>query len=69
MFIKEALKIVGGITKTNKKMPGYAYGLPAAVCKTGSKLRKIKGSVCESCYAFKGNYHRFPAIIRHNIKG
>mgnify|MGYP002044546436 CR=1 FL=1 len=30
--------------------------------KTGSKLRKIKGSVCASCYALKGNYTRYKAI-------
>jgi hypothetical protein len=64
MLIRRALQIVGGITKNNKKMPGYAYGLPAAACKTGAKLRKKPGSVCASCYAFKGNYHRFPSIVK-----
>jgi len=36
--------------------------LPAWECKTGSKLRKVKGSVCASCYALKGNYTRYKAI-------
>jgi len=36
--------------------------LPAWECKTGSKLRKVKGSVCSMCYALKGNYTRYPAI-------
>ena len=44
------------------KMPGLSYSLPAWECKTGSKLRKIKGSVCASCYALKGNYTRYKAI-------
>ena len=43
-------------------MPGRSYILPAWECKTGSKLRKIPGSVCASCYALKGNYTRYPAI-------
>jgi hypothetical protein len=30
----EALKIVGGLSKPSK-MPGWAYGIPAAECKTG----------------------------------
>lgn len=55
MLKKEANKIVGGLSKT-AKMPGLSYGLPAAECKTGSKLRQIKGSVCEKCYAMKGCY-------------
>ena len=37
-------------------MPGWAYGLPAKECKTGSKLREVKDSVCEGCYALKGCY-------------
>ena len=43
-------------------MPGLSYSLPAWECKTGSKLRKIKGSVCSMCYALKGNYTRYKAI-------
>ena len=37
-------------------MPDFGYGLPASSCKTGSKLRKKAGSVCEKCYACRGNY-------------
>ena len=61
MKVKEAIKITEGFTRTSK-MPGLSYSLPAWECKTGSKLRKIKGSVCASCYALKGNYTRYPAI-------
>ena len=43
-------------------MPGLSYSLPAWECKTGSRLRKIPGIVCASCYALKGNYTRYPEI-------
>ena len=45
MKSKRALKIIGGLSKPSK-MPGWAYGLPAKECKTGSKLVKVKNSVC-----------------------
>jgi len=59
--IKKSLEIIGGLTQT-EKMPGFSYSLPAQECKTGSKLRKIKNSVCSTCYALKGNYIRYPNI-------
>ena len=55
MKTSEALKLVGGLSKPSK-MPGWAYGLPAKECKTGSKLRLVKDSVCYNCYALKGCY-------------
>ena len=61
MKVKEAIKITDSFTKTSK-MPGLSYSLPAWECKTGSKLRKIKNSVCSMCYALKGNYTRYKAI-------
>ena len=61
MNIKQAKEITGSLTRTSK-MPGLSYSLPAWECKTGSKLRKVKGSVCASCYALKGNYKRYKAI-------
>ena len=55
MKISEAWDLVGGLSKPSK-MPGWAYGLPAKECKTGSKLRQVKDSVCYNCYALKGCY-------------
>ena len=55
MKTNQALKIVGGLSRPSK-MPGWAYGLPAKECKTGSKLREVKDSVCDGCYALKGCY-------------
>ena len=56
----DALKLVGGLSKPSK-MPGWAYGIPARECKTGSKLVKVKGSTCEGCYALNGCYV-FPVV-------
>ena len=39
------------------KMPCESISLDARQCKTGSKLAKIKGSVCNGCYALKGFYN------------
>jgi len=60
MKTNEALKLVGGLSKPSK-MPGWAYGIPAAECKTGKKLQDIIGSTCEGCYATKGCYV-FPVV-------
>jgi len=59
---RDAINIAGSCTKTTK-MPSDSYSLPARECITGSKLVKIKGSVCHGCYALKGNYHRFAKTI------
>ena len=67
MNIKEAKKIIVSLSKP-EKMPGFAYGVPAAECKTGAKLRLIPNSVCAGCYALKGNYARFPAIVQAQYK-
>ena len=55
MLVKEAVKITHTLSKPSK-MPGFSIGIPAKECKTGAKLRKIKGSVCYGCYALKGCY-------------
>lgn len=57
MATAQAKAITGGLTVTSK-MPCPSYSLPAQACHVGSKLVKIKGSVCEGCYALKG-YYRF----------
>jgi len=60
MNTQEAWKLVGGLSRPSK-MPGWSYGLPAAECKTGSKLVNVEGSTCEGCYATKGCYV-FPVV-------
>ncbi|BCV06158.1 MAG: hypothetical protein CM15mV127_060 [Caudoviricetes sp.] len=60
MKTKGSIKIVGGPFEAFK-MPGWAYGLPAAECKTGSKLAQQPNTVCSGCYALKGCYV-FPVV-------
>ena len=60
MNIKEAQKIMISLGRAGK-MPCPTYNTPAKLCKTGSRLRKIKGSTCHGCYAMKGNY-LFPMV-------
>ena len=67
MNIKQSKKIIISLSKPDK-MPGYAYGLPAWECKTGAKLVNVLGSVCNGCYALKGNYARFPEIKKAQYK-
>lgn len=53
--LKAAESIVGGLSNPSK-MPSCGTSLPAQNCNVGSKLRNVKGSVCEKCYAMKGCY-------------
>ena len=62
MNIKEAQKIMISLGRAGK-MPCPTYNTPAKLCKTVSKLRKIKGSTCNGCYAMKGNY-LFPSVAQ-----
>jgi hypothetical protein len=58
---KEAERITGGLSGPGK-MPEGSYNLPASMCQTGAKLRLVPDTPCYKCYAFKGNYVRFPAV-------
>ena len=55
MLIKEAKAIVGGLSNC-EKMPSFSWGIPAVLCKVGSLLAQVKGSVCFVCYALRGRY-------------
>lgn len=65
--IKQATAIVQGLTKTDK-MPSFSYSIPAKECKKGATLRNIANSVCSTCYALKGNYTRYPNIVKTQYK-
>ena len=56
MLKKEANKIVGGLSAPGK-MPCPSINLPAVACVTGSKLARVAGTTCHSCYALKGRYN------------
>ena len=53
--IREAQEACGTLSNPSK-MPGKGTSTPAGRCITGSKLRAVPGSTCESCYAHKGMY-------------
>ena len=52
MLVKEAVEY-GKISLGNTKMPGTTYAVDAFACLTGSKLAKVKGSICSGCYSIK----------------
>ena len=61
MKIKQLEKEIGTLSNPSK-MPAYAWGISAKQCKVGSKLAKIKGTICNKCYALKGHY-TFPVVV------
>lgn len=64
--LKQAKECAGSLGKPSK-MPGFAYGISAFNCITGSKLAKIEGSVCHGCYARKANY-KYPSVVLAHAK-
>ena len=57
---KDIEKKIGTLSNPSK-MPSYAWGIPIEYCKTGMKLAKIEGTICNKCYAGKGCYV-FPVV-------
>jgi hypothetical protein len=51
--LKAAKADAGKLSLGNGKMPGSTFATDAFACKVGDKLAKVKGSVCDSCYARK----------------
>lgn len=64
--LKMLKEYVGSDLGQPSKMPGYAWGISANLCKTGGKLAKIEGSVCHKCYALRGNYLYESVIKSHH---
>ena len=67
MKIKDIEKKIGTLSNPSK-MPSYAWGISAKDCKTGSKLAKIKGTICNKCYALKGHYAFKNVADAHKIR-
>ena len=67
MKIKEIEKKTGTLSNTSK-MPAYSWGISAKHCNTGSKLAKIKGTICNKCYALKGHYVFKNVFDAHEIR-
>ena len=55
MNIKDIEKKIGTLSNPSKK-PAFGWGISAKKCVTGTKLAKIKGTICSKCYALKGRY-------------
>jgi hypothetical protein len=51
--LKAAKEDAGKLSLGNGKMPGSTFATDAFACNVGDKLAKVKGSVCDSCYARK----------------
>jgi len=67
MKIKEIEARIGTLSNPSK-MPSYAWGISAKHCVTGSKLAKIKGTICNKCYALKGHYAFKNVFDAHEIR-
>lgn len=53
---RAATELTGGVSKPSK-MPCNAWSIPVFMCKRGSTLAKVEGSVCSKCYADRGFYN------------
>lgn len=60
--IAQALDIVKGLTAPSK-LPCHSHNIPAIECNVGSRLRKVKGTVCFECYALKGLYRKYKKTV------
>jgi hypothetical protein len=63
MNISIAVETVGGLSSPSK-MVVPSTGFNTNTCMKGSKLKLIKGSVCEDCYADKG----FAKVFDKNVR-
>src|ERR1039458_5330743 len=57
---KDAQQVMVSLSAPSK-MPCSSWSIPAQLCKVGSKLNLVVGSVCHDCYALKGMYN-FPNV-------
>jgi hypothetical protein len=63
MSLLEAAAIAGTLGRPSK-LPGFSYGIDATLCKTGSTMVGVPGSICAGCYALKDFYRSWrPAAL------
>ena len=67
MKIKQLEKEIGTLSNPSK-MPAFAWGISAKKCITGSKLAKVKGTICNKCYALKGHYAFKNVFDAHELR-
>jgi hypothetical protein len=54
-ILQQITERIGSLGQPSK-MPGYSWSIPAKYCNIGNKLRLVKGTTCNLCYAKKGRY-------------
>jgi hypothetical protein len=64
---KQLEKEIGTLSNPSK-MPAFAWGISAKKCITGAKLAKIKGTICNKCYALKGHYAFKNVFDAHELR-
>ena len=64
---KELEKEIGTLSNPSK-MPAFAWGISAKKCITGAKLAKVKGTICNKCYALKGHYAFKNVFDAHELR-
>ena len=65
---KKATEIIGTLGHSSKMGNDVNnFGISVQNCGIGSKLHKCKGSVCENCYAYDGNYN-YPSVQKSHAK-
>ena len=67
MKIKDIEKKIGTLSNPSK-MPSFAWGISAKKCITGAKLAKVKGTICNKCYALKGHYAFKNVFDAHELR-
>lgn len=67
MSLSEARTIAGALGKPSK-LPGFAYGLNARLCRRGGDLRGVPGSICSTCYAMNDFYASWSPVARGHSK-
>lgn len=66
---KRAVEVAGKLSAPDKMPNRLAWGTPAKHCQRGSRLRKIKGTVCSICYAHKGRIRINEAHYERRFNG
>jgi hypothetical protein len=59
---------VGELLSDPKKMPEYAFNIPAQECKAGKFMVDIEGQICHDCYALP-EFNEDGSVNLHSSKG
>ena len=59
---------VGELLSNPKKMPEYAFNIPAQECKAGKYMVDIEGQICHDCYALP-EFNEDGSVNLHSSKG